>query len=140
NSCMTTCPSGVDYRRLVDHARVEIEETYRRPLADRFMRALLVRLIASRWGFRAALRLATAGRLLKPVLSRLPGIGPKLDAMLALAPASLPKPGPAEKPGAYPAARAAGQRRRMALLGGCAEAVLAPHIHAATIRLLNRAG
>ncbi len=139
-SCMTTCPSGVDYRRLIDHARVAIEETYRRPFADRLMRAVLVRLIASRQGFRAALRLAAAGRLLKPALSRLPGIGPKLDAMLALAPASLPSPGPAEKPGVYAAAGAGGPRRRMALLGGCAEAVLAPHIHAATIRLLNRGG
>jgi glycolate oxidase iron-sulfur subunit len=139
-SCMTTCPSGVDYRRLVDHARVEIEETYRRPLADRIMRAALVRLIASRQGFRAALRLAAVGRFLKPALSSLPGIGPKLEAMLALAPASLPTAGPAERPGVYPAAGALGPRRRMALLGGCAEAVLAPRIHAATIRLLNRAG
>src|SRR6516225_6689363 len=57
-SCMTTCPSGVEYRRLVDYARVEIERTYSRPLADRLLRALLVRLIASRRGFRAALRLA----------------------------------------------------------------------------------
>ena len=139
-SCMTTCPSGVDYRRLVDHARVKIEETYRRPLADRLMRTALVRLIASRRGFRLALRLAAVGRLLKPALSRMPGIGPKLDAMLALAPASLPPLGPAEKPGVYPAARAAGPRRRMALLGGCAEAVLAPQIPEAAIRLLNRAG
>jgi glycolate oxidase iron-sulfur subunit len=104
------------------------------------MRAVLVRLIASRAGFRAALRLAAAGRLVKPVMSRLPGVGPKLEAMLALAPASLPPPGPAEKPRVYPATGAIGQRRRMALLGGCAEAVLAPQIHEATIRLLNRAG
>src|SRR5208283_1796730 len=81
-SCITTCPSGVDYRRLVDHARVRIKATYRRPLIDRLMRAALVRLIASRRGFRVALRLAAAGRLLKPAMSRLPGIGPKLDAML----------------------------------------------------------
>jgi glycolate oxidase iron-sulfur subunit len=139
-SCVTTCPSGVDYRRLVDHARVRIEETYRRPLADRLLRSLLVRLIPSRAAFRAALRLAALGRLFKPALAVLPGIGPRLDAMLALAPASLPAQGPAEKPGVYPAASAAGQRRRVALLGGCAEAVLAPGIHAATIRLLNRAG
>ncbi len=139
-SCMTTCPSGVDYRRLVDHARVKIEETYRRPLADRLLRAALVRLIPSRAAFRTALRLAALGRLFKPALAVLPLIGPKLDAMLMLAPASLPPPGPAEKPGVYPAASAAGPRRRMALLGGCAEAVLAPNIHAATIRLLNRAG
>src|SRR4026208_2469862 len=37
-SCMTTCPSGVDYMHLVDHARAHIEETYRRPLADRIAR------------------------------------------------------------------------------------------------------
>ena len=60
--------------------------------------------------------------------------------MLALAPASLPAAGPAEKPGVYKAAGAAAASRRMALLGGCAEAVVAPHIHQATIRLLNRAG
>jgi glycolate oxidase iron-sulfur subunit len=139
-SCMTTCPSGVDYRRLVDHARVQIHDSYRRPFVDRLMRGVLVRLIASRRGFRAALRLAAAGRSFGPVLRRLPGVGPKLDAMLALAPESISAPGPAERPGAYRPPGAAGPRRRMALLGGCAEAVLAPHIHAATIRLLNRAG
>ncbi len=139
-SCMTTCPSGVDYRRLVDHARVQIHQTYRRPFADRLMRAVLVRLMASRRGFRAALRLAAAGRLLRPAAKRLPGIGPKLDAMLALAPKSTPAPGLTQKPGVYAPPTAAGPLRRMALLGGCAEAVLAPQINAATIRVLNRAG
>jgi glycolate oxidase iron-sulfur subunit len=138
-SCMTTCPSGVDYRRLVDEARVQIHKTYRRPIADRLLRAVLVRLIASRLGFRAALRLAAAGRLLSPAMRRLPGIGPKVEAMLALAPKSIPAPGPAESPGVH-RPEAGGPRRRMALLGGCAEAVLAPQVSAATIRLLNRAG
>jgi len=139
-SCMTTCPSGVDYRRLVDHARVQIHQTYRRPLADRLMRAVLVRLIASRRGFRAGLRLAAAGRFLRPAVRRLPGIGPKLDAMLALAPKSIPAPGLTQKPGVYAPPAAARPLRRMALLGGCAEAVLGPQINAATIRVLNRAG
>ena len=40
-ACMTTCPSGVHYMHLVDHARAHIEETYRRPLLDRLMRAFL---------------------------------------------------------------------------------------------------
>ena len=40
-SCMTTCPSGVHYMHLVDHARAYIEETYRRPWHDRVLRALL---------------------------------------------------------------------------------------------------
>ena len=40
-SCMTTCPSGVDYMHLIDHARVHIEKTYRRPWRDRALRSLL---------------------------------------------------------------------------------------------------
>src|SRR3954465_4941610 len=40
-SCMTTCPSGVHYMHLVDHARAHIEKTYRRPLMNRLMRATL---------------------------------------------------------------------------------------------------
>ena len=40
-SCMTTCPSGVNYMHLVDHARARIEETYRRPLFERLVRRLL---------------------------------------------------------------------------------------------------
>ena len=40
-ACMTTCPSGVHYMHLVDHARYHIEETYRRPLVDRLMRGFL---------------------------------------------------------------------------------------------------
>ena len=40
-ACMTTCPSGVHYMHLVDHARAHIEKTYRRPLLDRLLRALL---------------------------------------------------------------------------------------------------
>ena len=138
-SCMTTCPSGVDYRRLVDHARVTIEETYRRPLADRLMRAALVRLIASR----AASAPRSGSRRSDACLSPRwppPGIGPKLEAMLALAPTSIPPPRAGREARRLPGGRRRGPRRRMALLGGCAQAVLAPQINAATIRLLNRAG
>ena len=44
-ACVTTCPSGVDYMHLVDQARVRIEKTYRRPLHDRLLRALLARVL-----------------------------------------------------------------------------------------------
>src|ERR687891_2534287 len=40
-ACMTTCPSGVHYMHLVDQARVHIEKTYERPLAERALRAVL---------------------------------------------------------------------------------------------------
>src|SRR4029453_5693405 len=42
-ACMTTCPSGVHYMHLVDHARDHIERTYTRPLGDRLLRAILAR-------------------------------------------------------------------------------------------------
>jgi glycolate oxidase iron-sulfur subunit len=58
--------------------------------------------------------------------------------MLELAPAGLPAKSASERPGVFPAEGA--RRARVALLGGCAQPVLAPHIHDATIRLLNRLG
>ena len=136
--CMTTCPSGVDYRRLVDHARIAIETTYKRPLADRWMRAALARLLPSRALFRAALALAAIGRPFAPILARVPALGDKLAAMLALAPRAARAR--ASRPGEFKAPGLSAKRRRVALLTGCAQDALAPEINAATIRLLNRAG
>ena len=139
-SCMTTCPSGVDYRRLIDHARVEVETRYRRDPFDAALRALLVWLLPHRGRFRLALGLARLGRPLLPVLSRLPEIGPRLEAMLKLAPSRLPARDATEGPGVFKAPGGQAKRRRVALLTGCAQGVLAPQINAATIRILNRAG
>ncbi len=139
-SCMTTCPSGVDYRRLIDHARVEVETRYTRDVWDRALRALLVWLLPHRGRFRLALGLAMLGQPLRPLLARLPRIGPQLEAMLRLAPTRLPARDATEGPGVFKAAKAPAQRRRVALLTGCAQGVLAPQINAATIRVLNRAG
>src|SRR5213593_4764970 len=44
-ACMTTCPSGVHYMHLVDHARARIEATYRRPWMQRVLRAMLARIL-----------------------------------------------------------------------------------------------
>src|SRR5580698_9963395 len=74
-SCMTTCPSGVHYAHLVDHARAYIEKTYRRPLLDRLTRAMLARVLPSRNLFRAALLLARIGRPLAPAMARIPKLG-----------------------------------------------------------------
>ncbi|MCZ8146238.1 MAG: 4Fe-4S dicluster domain-containing protein, partial [Roseomonas sp.] len=54
-SCMTTCPSGVNYMHLVDHARRHIEETYERPKAERALRKLLSFLLPYPRRFRLAL-------------------------------------------------------------------------------------
>jgi len=45
-ACMTTCPSGVNYMHLVDHARTYIEETYTRPFPERMLRRTLAPLYA----------------------------------------------------------------------------------------------
>src|SRR6202158_4564330 len=57
-ACMTTCPSGVDYMHLVDHARQHIEKTYRRPLLDRAIRASLAAVLPYPARFRAAIAAA----------------------------------------------------------------------------------
>ena len=131
-SCMTTCPSGVDYMRLVDHARAHIERTYRRPLLDRLLRAALLRLLPYPRRFRLA---ALLGALARPFGAGLPG---RLGALARLAPARVHPPMPEETPQAFPAE---GERRhRVALMPGCVQGALAPAINAATVRLLRRRG
>jgi glycolate oxidase iron-sulfur subunit len=139
NACMTTCPSGVDYRRLIDHARELVETRYTRPLPDRLMRAMLARLLPSRALFALGLRLSALARPFAPLVAALPRVGPQLAAMIALAPKQAARAKPVET-AAVSVASAAAPRRRVALLTGCAQAVLAPEINAATQRLLNRAG
>jgi glycolate oxidase iron-sulfur subunit len=144
-SCMTTCPSGVHYMHLVDHARAHIEETYDRPWHDRLMRAVLSWVLPYPGRFRLALAGAFYGRLAKPVLERLPVIGSRLGAMLSLAPASVP-PRSLAQPGMVfraidpPALAGRDQKKRVAILTGCAQPVLKPSINDAAIRLLTRFG
>ena len=132
-ACMTTCPSGVNYMHLVDHARAYIEERYQRPLTDRFFRAMLAAVLPYPRRFRAALFLARLARPAAPLLGRISALGP-LAAMLALAPRS----GQAVPPAESSPARV--KRGRVVLLQGCAEPVLEPQIRAATVRVLNRVG
>jgi glycolate oxidase iron-sulfur subunit len=134
---MTTCPSGVDYMHLVDHARVHIEKTYRRPLIDRTIRAALAAILPYPRRFRAAIAAAFFGRPLAPLFRRVPGLK-RLAAMIDLAPRHLPARSAADRPGVFPAV---GFRRgRVALLRGCAQSVLDPGINDAAIRLLTRSG
>lgn len=135
-SCVTTCPSGVDYMHLVDHARVHVARTFNRPLADRFIRGALAWVLPNPARLRAALLLARPVRKLgflppgKGMLAR------RLRAMLALTPGAVPQGAALGR-----VHKAVGERRaRVVLLAGCAQQVLAPSINAATIALLNRLG
>ncbi|PZX15221.1 glycolate oxidase iron-sulfur subunit [Palleronia aestuarii] len=132
-ACMTTCPSGVHYQHLVDHARAHIEQTYRRPFMDRALRWTLARILPYPGRFRLALMGAKLGR---PFARLMPD--PRLRAMLAMAPATVPKVGGKDAPGIIPAE---GERKkRVVLMTGCAQRVLDQDINAATIRLLTRLG
>jgi glycolate oxidase iron-sulfur subunit len=131
-SCMTTCPSGVNYMHLVDHARHHIEKTYRRPWPDRQMRRLLGMVLPYPRVFRAALLGSRLGKYLEAAFPD------RLRVLLAMAPSSVPKASRVDKPQVFPAE---GKRiARVALMNGCAQQVLMPQINEATIRLLTRHG
>ena len=137
-ACMTTCPSGVNYMHLVDHARAHIEKTYRRPLPNRAIRALLAFVLPYPKRFRTALKLARLGRPFAGLFRAVKPLQP-MAAMLALAPASVLPPSPMALPAVHPAAGAR-REKRIAILTGCAQPVLEPGINEATIRLLTRLG
>ena len=135
-SCMTTCPSGVDYMHLVDHARVHIEQTGRRRLKERLVRRLLALILPYPNRFRLALR---ATPFVRPLMGLLRRMGQKeLIAMLELAPKDIAGSGKYRGPGT--AATHAERRSRVIMLAGCAQQVLRPEINDATIRLLARSG
>jgi len=164
-ACMTTCPSGVHYQHLIDHARVHVERTYRRPWDERAVRALLAAVLPYPARFRLALGLAG---VVRPAARLLPQ---RLGRMLAFVPTRESKKGvralfrrhisdererqrkraltpslPAERRRTLspsPKRRrvtSSSSRPRVAVLAGCVESVLAPQVHAAAVRLLSLAG
>jgi glycolate oxidase iron-sulfur subunit len=132
-SCMTTCPSGVNYMHLVDHARAYIAKRYKRPIKDRLLRTLLAWVLPHPWRFRIALQAARLARPAAPILAKVDALAP-LAAMLGLAPSALPERTTASN------AVIKGAKGRVALLAGCAEPVLRPEFRASAVRLLNRVG
>jgi glycolate oxidase iron-sulfur subunit len=117
-ACETTCPSGVEYGKLVDIGRAVVEEKVARTPWDRLRRWFFARTLPSRGLFAVALAL---GRAVRTVLPE------------ALARRILPR----RDPGAWPAPRHA---RRMVALAGCVQPALAPSINAATARVLDALG
>lgn len=131
-ACMSTCPSGVHYMHLVDHAREYINDNYNRPLPDRAMRWVLARILPYPYRFRLAI---LGAWIAKPFAGMLPK---QLRAMVEFAPKSLPPVSRMDDPQVFPAE---GTRvKRVALLTGCAQRALDTDINEATIRLLTRHG
>ncbi len=132
-ACMTTCPSGVHYMHLVDHARAHIEKTYKRPLFERLLRNTLAMILPYPGRFRLALLGAKIARPFKRLVPEA-----RLRAMLEMAPKRIPPVSRNDDPQTF---GAQGETKmRVALMTGCAQKALNTDINDATIRLLTRLG
>ncbi len=131
-ACMTTCPSGVHYMHLVDHARAYIEKHYDRPWSDRALRWVLARILPYPMRFRIALLGAKIGR---PFARFMPDA--RLRAMLEMAPKHIPPVSRNDDPQTFEVPDA---KMRVVLMTGCAQRALNTDINDATIRLLTRLG
>lgn len=117
-NCETTCPSGVQYGRLVDIGRSIVEKQVKRPIVERLMRTVLKESLPRKWLFTPAMK---AGQMLRPVL-----------------PAALKNKVPAAQPaGQWPVRE---QMRKMLLLDGCVQPAMSPNINSATARVLDQLG
>ena len=132
-ACMTTCPSGVHYMHLVDHARAHIEKTYRRPFFERFLRNVLAMILPYPGRFRLAL---LGAKIARPFKSLMPDA--RLRAMLDMAPKRIPPVSRNDDPQTF--APKGDRKMRVALMTGCAQKALNTDINDATIRLLTRLG
>jgi len=132
-SCMTTCPSGVNYMHLIDHGRSHIEKTYKRPFRDRFIRELLSRILSKSINFKV---IAILTQFIKPFSFLFPK---QMREMIRLMPGKFPKK-TLSKMQVYPALNKKKPFARVALLTGCVQKVISPQINEASIRLLNRHG
>jgi len=130
-SCMTTCPSGVNYMHLIDHGRIHIEKTYERPFKDRVMRSFLSKVLSNSTYLRIVAIFINLARQIRYIFPK------KLSEMINLMPRKFPKKTLLKKR-VYFAENKKKPVARVALLTGCVQKVISPQINEATIRLLNR--
>jgi glycolate oxidase iron-sulfur subunit len=114
-NCETTCPSGVQYGRLVDIGRKIVDAQVPRPLSDRIKRTALKEALPRNWLFAPAM---TAGQLARPLLPK----------------ALKNKVPERQDAGVWPTREHA---RKMLLLDGCVQPSMAPNINAATARVFD---
>jgi glycolate oxidase iron-sulfur subunit len=126
-ACVSSCPSGVRYDRLIESTRAAVEREYERPTGDRLVRGLLFRVLPYPGRMRAALRLAPVGRALP-----LPG---RFRPLVDIAPRWR---GKGDVPALTPASGSA--RARVGLLTGCVQEAVFPDVNAATARVLAADG
>jgi glycolate oxidase iron-sulfur subunit len=121
-SCESTCPSGVEYGKLVDIGREIVEQKVTRPPLEKFKRALLKKILPNAAAFRIVLK---TGQTVKGLAG-------------GLMPEALARKVPSVRlAGTWPPAR---HPRRMLVLQGCVQPAIAPDINAATARVLDAIG
>ena len=130
-SCMSTCPSGVNYMHLIDHGRNHIEKTYKRPFKDRVIRDFLSKVLSNSTYFKIV---AVLTQLIRPFSFIFPN---KLSEIIKLMPRKFPRKTLSRKR-IYYVENKKKSVARVALLAGCVQKVISPQINEATIRLLNR--
>jgi glycolate oxidase iron-sulfur subunit len=141
-ACMTACPSGVQYDKLIEDTRAQVERNVPRSIPDKFFRKLLfatfpyanrLRLLAlpmllyQRSGLQTLVRASGVLRLLPQRIAAVESLLPQVPANLFrhlpshLAPVSTP-------------------RRRVGMLSGCVQQVFFQHVNQATARVLAAEG
>ncbi|HEY6737916.1 MAG TPA: glycolate oxidase subunit GlcF [Actinopolymorphaceae bacterium] len=137
-ACVTACPSGVQYDKLLEAMRPQIERNYQRTWKDRLFRRAIFALFPYPW----RLRIAALGGILyqRTGLRRL--VGKRLKGRLAAAESLLPpvrlRDVLARTPARVPAQGPV--RRKVALLSGCVQRVFFAPVNAATTRVLAAEG
>ncbi|GII89933.1 (Fe-S)-binding protein [Sinosporangium siamense] len=136
-ACVTACPSGVQYDKLIEQTRAVVEREHPRPPGERAMRALVFALFPHPRRLRALrLPLRLGAPVARRLLPRLRALHPSLAAMVELAP-----PVPAHRTRLPPRVRAVGPRRAtVGLLTGCVQGEFFPGVNAATARVLALEG
>jgi len=142
-ACVTACPSGVQYDKLIEATRPQLERLYSRPQPGRFRRRMILSLLPDAARLRRALQWARlANRLGLVALARATGLIRLLPESVRGIEPLLPKIFAGDLNCKLPErVRAEGApRRRVGLLLGCVQQVMFGHINAATARVLAAEG
>jgi glycolate oxidase iron-sulfur subunit len=140
-ACVTACPSGVQYDRLIESTRPQVERRHRRRLSDRAFRRAALELFTHPGRLRATVPLLVAGRrlglerALRPRLARFP----RLAALASLTPAGVTLSATRHRLPARTAALGP-SRGRVGLLQGCVQRVFFAHVNEATVGALSAEG
>ena len=119
-ACVSSCPSGVQYDRLIEQTRDYVERNHGRGPVDRLVRAGIFAVFPHRRRLRAAL-----------LFRKLPAPGPLAPLKRIAPPWAAPEWPPEHLPNDGP---------RVALLAGCVASVVFGDVNAATARVLHADG